>query len=77
MITMKYLVGFLSFFANLAYKAFTIQNENRLSFHLKDEGTIQTNFIYLQTERHRSTVSSIALVLFLLAVPYLTSVMDH
>jgi FkbM family methyltransferase len=49
-------------FYNLGYRAFTVHDKKLLSFHLMDEDTIQTNFFFLHTKKHASTISALELV---------------
>jgi FkbM family methyltransferase len=51
-----------SWFYNLGYKAFTVKGNKLLSFNFMDENTIQTNFFFLHSEKHASTISALELV---------------
>ena len=44
-------------FYSRGYRAFTVHSEKLMPFQFMDESTIQTNFFFLHTEKHSSTIS--------------------
>jgi FkbM family methyltransferase len=42
----------ISFFNNLGYLCFTVDNGHLLPFHFVDENTIETNYFFLHSEKH-------------------------